>query len=169
MYLYASDKTTLISENDDGAGVGYNAKITADLSAGSLYYVKVRLYKTTVTGYYAINVVKNESAKGSGEYMKAGPAAEIVKKDDQDEDPDALLIYPNPAIDKITVEYADDLIDMIRLEIISASGRKVYTEHLASDQQINETINISELPAGLYFVRIVKTNRIITGKFIKRR
>ncbi|OQA17262.1 MAG: hypothetical protein BWY61_02144 [Firmicutes bacterium ADurb.Bin354] len=169
MYLYASDKTTLISENDDGAGVVYNAKITANLSAGSIYYVRVRLYKSTVTGYYAINVTKNESSKGSGEYMKAAPAAEIIKKDDQEEDTAALLIYPNPAIDKITVEYADELIDMIRLEIISASGRKVYTEHLASDQQVNETINVSQLPAGLYFVRIVKADRVITGKFIKRR
>lgn len=54
MYLYNSDKTTLIAEDNDGAGAG-NSKITQNLSANTLYYVKVTGYNSS-TGSYQISV-----------------------------------------------------------------------------------------------------------------
>ena len=55
MYLYQSDKITLIEEDDDD-GEGYNSLISRNLSANTWYYVKVRAYSSSVTGSYSIDV-----------------------------------------------------------------------------------------------------------------
>ena len=55
MYLYQSDKTTLIEEDDDD-GEGYNPLIARSLSAYTWYYVKVKGYNSSVTGSYSIDV-----------------------------------------------------------------------------------------------------------------
>ena len=58
MKLYGPDnRTNLVTQDDDG-GVGYNAKIVANLAAGE-YFVQVRHYNTTNgTGDYQIKVTK---------------------------------------------------------------------------------------------------------------
>jgi hypothetical protein len=165
MYLYQSDQTSLIAEDDDGAGSGYNSKIAQNLSANTWYYVMIKLYRTTATGNYSIGVSENKSTKSSG--------AEAYAKGSTELSPDAtdsawISIYPNPATDKITIDLQGDFINLLRLEIVSFSGRKIFNMKLPSDQKIYEIINIQDFPAGLYFVRIVTSDRIITNKFIKR-
>lgn len=61
----------------------------------------------------------------------------------------SLKIYPNPASKEIFIEGVKD--KKTTLEIISADGRKV----LETKQIINgKSINISEIPAGVYFVNL---------------
>ena len=55
MYLYQSDKTTLI-ELDDDDGEGNNSLITCSLSVNTWYYVKVRAYYSSTTGNYSIDI-----------------------------------------------------------------------------------------------------------------
>ena len=52
MYLYDSDQTTIIAENNDGAKSG-NSKIVQNLSANTWYYIKVRGNNNS-TGSYSI-------------------------------------------------------------------------------------------------------------------
>ena len=56
MYLYNSDLTTVIAEDNDGAGSGKNARIVQSLNANTLYYVKIRGNGNTVTGSYYISI-----------------------------------------------------------------------------------------------------------------
>ncbi|MBR0281060.1 MAG: hypothetical protein IJQ81_05630 [Oscillibacter sp.] len=48
-YLYAANKSTTLTSNDDG-GEGYNFKISYNLTAGSVYYYGVRFYNGGATG-----------------------------------------------------------------------------------------------------------------------
>lgn len=57
MYLFDSDQTTLLAEDNDAAGSGNNSKIVQNLSANTWYYVKIRGYDNSVTGSYSINIV----------------------------------------------------------------------------------------------------------------
>ncbi|RXM53382.1 MULTISPECIES: PQQ-dependent sugar dehydrogenase [unclassified Chryseobacterium] len=62
---------------------------------------------------------------------------------------EAIKIYPNPASKEIFISGIKD--KNVRAEIISADGRKV----LATDHITNEKgINISEIPAGVYFINL---------------
>ena len=56
MYLYDNNQTTILAEDNDGAGSGSNSRIAQSLSADTWYYVKIRGFDNTVTGSYSIDV-----------------------------------------------------------------------------------------------------------------
>lgn len=65
-----------------------------------------------------------------------------------------LNIYPNPSDHLIYIElnlpdYAD-----IRLEFYDATGRKIYIREYSRVNGIHESMDISDLPAGLYWLKV---------------
>ena len=168
MYLYESDGTTLIYEDDD-SGEGNNAEISRLLPEYTWYYVRVRAYSASVTGSYsiaALNWWNTKSASG----LALKNTADILVKDYGTEVKDngiTLNIFPNPGTYEINVVLTGNFNNLLKLEIVSSSGRKILSKALASDQQINEIINVQDFPSGMYFVRIVTSDRVITSKFIK--
>ncbi|MDR0829066.1 MAG: leucine-rich repeat protein [Prevotellaceae bacterium] len=79
---------------------------------------------------------------------------------------DALVIYPNPAKDHIVIEgltntpqQSSVIAGLTRnllntVQIYDISGRAVETRYATSLQNDTATINVSHLPAGVYFLRI---------------
>ncbi len=76
----------------------------------------------------------------------------------------SLYIYPNPSEDFITV-YLKGLHEPVNIQIFSITG-SVVKEVQISD--INYKINISDLPAGIYNIRMIYKGEILNGKFIKQ-
>ncbi|MCB9352755.1 MAG: T9SS type A sorting domain-containing protein [Lewinellaceae bacterium] len=77
----------------------------------------------------------------------------------------AFAIYPNPARDRITVELAASSPSMA-FRIVDASGREV--SRLAIEDSSNRRVlDISALPAGLYWVLPDKGMSFRPGKFVK--
>jgi hypothetical protein len=75
------------------------------------------------------------------------------------EQPNTILIYPNPVKDKITIKSNASVESPLVASIISMNGLQ-----LLSNKEINQsesTINISHLPSGAYIL-ILKNNN--TGK-----
>ncbi|GHT23291.1 hypothetical protein AGMMS4957_14640 [Bacteroidia bacterium] len=79
---------------------------------------------------------------------------------------DKIAVYPNPARDDLFIK-SDTPIE--KIEIFDISGRTVETWRAASLQQGNsQTINVSHLHNGIYFVKISGNGKIIgTTKLIK--
>jgi len=81
----------------------------------------------------------------------------------------AFKIYPNPAKNELRVTSNDIRLSDIRLsdiEVFDIYGRKQKAESRISDVGKSDiVINISELAAGIYFIRI---NDTFTGKFVKK-
>jgi len=72
-----------------------------------------------------------------------------------------IKIYPNPVKTELRIEIGE--LRMIRTEILNLSGKTI----LQFNNSINK-INVSALPAGAYFVKIITDKGIITGKFLKK-
>jgi hypothetical protein len=65
-------------------------------------------------------------------------------------------IFPNPASDFITISNLSEKSGSpLLLEITDISGKNVYSGYLVSSEN---SINISEIPSGLYFVKIFSEN-----------
>lgn len=78
-----------------------------------------------------------------------------------------INVYPNPSSDRITVDLGSD--DMVnessRIEIYNVIGKPVLKSF--SDGQKTD-LDISQLPKGIYFVKIYEGNSVHTSKILKR-
>ncbi|MEQ1732962.1 MAG: T9SS type A sorting domain-containing protein [Bacteroidia bacterium] len=75
-------------------------------------------------------------------------------------------IYPSVAVDKLSVEIASEHTSPIHLYITSADGKQLIAKNYKTNT-INETLDISTLTAGVYFISIATDSEKITRKFIK--
>jgi len=80
----------------------------------------------------------------------------IFKKDfqtnttnEQIQEEPKLLIYPNPAINQLTLEVKTE--EVLEYEVISILGKTLLSGFVSSDKQI---IDISELASNIYFIKI---------------
>lgn len=78
----------------------------------------------------------------------------------------SLMVYPNPAQDKLIVSYLGNTsnMDATRMKIINSLGALVYSGIINNQ---TKTISVSEWPSGLYILELVLGNKIITRKFVK--
>ncbi|MEO0898586.1 MAG: T9SS type A sorting domain-containing protein [Bacteroidota bacterium] len=82
-----------------------------------------------------------------------------------------MLMYPNPAQEWITLEYALMESSEITLEVINPMGQKLIQHNLGNQfpGQQKERVNIQELPAGLYIVQVKSNGQVAgTSKLIKK-
>jgi len=74
-----------------------------------------------------------------------------------------LNIYPNPANSKLTIEIKIP-INTTTLSIINTNGQEMIMQRTTDNKF---TINISQLPHGVYFVKLLNVNGIQVSKFVK--
>jgi DNA-binding beta-propeller fold protein YncE len=75
-----------------------------------------------------------------------------------------LSIYPNPAIDKITIE-TSVIPAKSQLSITNLNGQQLITQQITESKM---QIDISYLPNGVYFVRLTNDRTVEVGKIIKQ-
>ncbi len=75
-----------------------------------------------------------------------------------------IFIYPNPATEIITVELSLTPTNS-QLSIINLNGEEVLIRSLI---KLKTQIDISNLPSGVYFVRLINDKTVEVGKFIKK-
>jgi hypothetical protein len=76
-------------------------------------------------------------------------------------------VFPNPASSQITVQLSDELSSSANVEVIDLAGR-ILQKSMVPDHTTLINLNISNLPPGIYLVRIASADRtMITQKWIK--
>lgn len=76
----------------------------------------------------------------------------------------SVNVFPNPAITTIQIKLSKSLKGEIRL--FSSSGQLIHYEK--ANELINKTIDVSNLPSGIYFLRLNLEGGIVTKKIIKK-
>lgn len=107
-------------------------------------------------GNYSVYVIDaNNCSNTSADYNMTGVSI-------NENSNSAVKIYPNPAIDVLTVS----VIENVNINIYNSFGKLIYTEKMTiGDNQIN----VSELPSGMYFIQSVNENSInFNTTFIKQ-
>jgi hypothetical protein len=77
----------------------------------------------------------------------------------------SITLYPNPATDKVMVSVSDASILITGVEVYNVYGQLVNTLVVAENPL---QINLSGLSSGMYFVRVMTENGIVTKNFVKR-
>jgi hypothetical protein len=79
----------------------------------------------------------------------------------------ALTLSPNPSPDEILISTNLAKPGPVKMEVVSAKGIKVMTkEFLADVNAFNQKIDLKDLAAGSYIVRLHTENGIIVKRFV---
>lgn len=122
----------------------YNDKLPAG-SNGMIYY---RLKMVDLDGNYKMSQVK---------VVRAGASAETAK----------ISAYPNPVVNEVRVTVPQSWQGkQVTYQVVAANGQAVksYSVQFASQ---TETINMSQVPAGMYVVRVMNGNESAVQSVVK--
>jgi hypothetical protein len=158
---YGKDYKVQISSNTstwtDLKTVTGNTTLTNDWTglSGTGRYVRVSgTARGTVYGYSLYEFEVYGSA--------ASGRIALEKTEAQDEENGKLLLYPNPASEKITIEHSLTG-DFKQVKIFSLQGALLKTVHLKNGDELN----VSDLPKGNYLLMMGEGKSIVTKRFRK--
>ena len=75
-----------------------------------------------------------------------------------------LKIYPNPSFNLVTIETSGATIES-SLTILNIEGQQLITRQITESKT---QMDISNLPSGVYFVRLINDKTVEVGKIIKQ-
>ena len=74
--------------------------------------------------------------------------------------------FPNPALNKISINYSSPTASYISLDITDVLGRKVKPIYAGTTSSLNLETDISSLPGGIYFINLAGNGRTGSYKLI---
>ncbi len=76
-----------------------------------------------------------------------------------------FTVYPNPTAGYITIEQTFDVTSKGTIDVLDINGRVLYTEKVELNEgAFNYTVNLSNLPNGLYLVRLSSDREFFTER-----
>jgi len=77
-----------------------------------------------------------------------------------------IQIFPNPAQDKLNIQFAENFnTEQITIAVYDIMGKIVFEKEYLSESLIS--VDVQNLIAGCYFLKINNNNIVLTNKFIK--
>ena len=76
-----------------------------------------------------------------------------------------ITVYPNPAVNEVSVVLQQSLQSAAVLKITDMAGREVVRQNVAAAQN-NVKLTINQLPAGRYFVTIMSNDNLLHDSFV---
>ncbi|TAL60823.1 MAG: T9SS type A sorting domain-containing protein [Bacteroidetes bacterium] len=76
-------------------------------------------------------------------------------------------VYPNPAIDNLTIKLFGDVSRDFRIEVINITGTIIISERLSfiDSYYLEKALPLGKFNKGIYFVRVISTDRTINRTF----
>jgi hypothetical protein len=80
-----------------------------------------------------------------------------------------LTVYPNPFIHHLTIDLSSVLPASGNLSISDMSGRVLFSRDISANQKQPLTlIELTDLPQGIYLVKVTLENKVLVNKIIKK-
>jgi hypothetical protein len=77
-----------------------------------------------------------------------------------------IKVFPNPASDNVNIKFEAPLDGEIVLTIINSQGKLIRSE-LIESTMVEKQINLQDLPAGIYYLRLTKGKLLNVYKVVK--
>ena len=80
----------------------------------------------------------------------------------------SISLFPNPANDVINVQCTMNNVQVTALEVFDVYGKLIRTVETVCTPSLQTQINVSDLAAGMYFVRVTTEQGVATKSFVKK-
>lgn len=111
----------------------------------------------STNGVYSVVITKNNCSDTTACFTvtTAGFANPLTKQQ--------LIVQPNPAQETVDIRVSDD----VDARFQSVSITNLIGETLLKKTDVQGSVRIASLPAGIYFIRAQSGGRVLTGKLVK--
>jgi hypothetical protein len=119
-----------------------------------------------VPDYYVYPTIQG-IREGRDEVLEFALNCDFVGVKDVVKNEEEVVVYPNPTTGELRItnyELRDGALSQV--EVFDVFGRKISSHHLIPTSS-HHLINISHLPAGIYFLQIRTEKNLTTKKIIK--
>jgi hypothetical protein len=82
------------------------------------------------------------------------------------EDPVDVTVFPNPAGESINIQFKSAIDKEILISLLDAQGKLVRTDRIEVTALIKQ-MNLQDLPAGVYYLRLTKGKLVNVYKVVK--
>ena len=118
------------------------------------------------TTYYGTPKAENNSGSAIQPSGSNINCLSLVTSVDDNFNNENVEFYPNPSSHQVTVTLPEGAEGKFDLRVIDVTSALVYSKNLI-DAKDQITINVEDLPAGIYQVRIIGYNQLFTSSFTK--
>ncbi|MCF8233925.1 MAG: S8 family serine peptidase [Bacteroidales bacterium] len=158
-----------------GYGGGYGTSFSSPVIAGMTACLwQAHPWKTN----YEIMMALQQSASLAGDpnndmgygIPDYNMAFTILSVNNQDKNSPGLILYPNPVNNRLYIQVQVDSVDSLYISITDETGKLVYSatyETAYAGTQIIPVDAVASFSSGIYFVEVISTGKVLTGKFIK--
>jgi 1,4-alpha-glucan branching enzyme len=81
----------------------------------------------------------------------------------------AILTYPNPSAESVTLDFEDSYRGMIQIQWLDANGRRTHQLQLnKTEERLVHRENVGALPLGTYLVHIQQGSQVRVQKWVKQ-
>ena len=112
-------------------------------------------------GTYVLQVIDANGCTFESEDIELDALSQI----DEIEDWLYVQLFPNPAHQFVNISWQSSSVEIQNLEVLSISGQRII-EQVVDDQKDNTTLDTSNLPSGMYIVRLNTGRGQLTQKLI---
>jgi hypothetical protein len=144
---------TQIRDVRSGEGFEFMSTLNTHFGIGSESSI------TSITVYWPSGIVDNIPNPTINTTLNIVEGASLSIEDERLSD---LVIYPNPVIEVLNIETTTDITNYIAT-VFDINGKRIINEKLASN-----TLNVSRLESGIYFLRLESNGKTTKRKFIKK-
>jgi hypothetical protein len=125
------------------------------------YYYQVRAMKDEMTpsgGYHNLSIGALSSGIAVDNSVTVGLKQSVAKNSE-------VNVYPNPAKDKITIDIANNTHEAI-ISIVDITGKKLQSHTIPAGKS-NVSLDIHQLPAGVYAILVQTVHGTVSKQWIK--
>ncbi|MDD5570420.1 MAG: S41 family peptidase [Bacteroidales bacterium] len=168
--LKAIPNATIVGSQTQGAdgGISY-IKLSIDIQTGftasGIYYPngdstqRIGIVPDSVV-YPTIEGIRHGRDEVLEKALEIANCISSVSEKSQKSD---FNIYPNPSNDKITIELPQTS-KQSTITINNVNGQEIFKQQTTNNKLF---MDVSKLPGGIYFVKVVNENGVSVGKFVK--
>ncbi len=119
-----------------------------------------------VTYAFSIGAELDKIVEGKPDSSKVQWEYDYVGEEEHNLAWESFKVFPNPAANVLTVEMIGQE-GMHNMQMINTAGQVVWSKSLDVELYKFEIIDISDLPAGLYVIRMEGNNKVYNSRFMK--